>query len=177
MLWLSLSSRGIPLSLILYSRGWGYKEGNRVGYNMIPIRTLSLLAYFTYISIDTSIYALGNMPGLESSRRWAESLRAPPWAIQVDAVRYLWYQSSLIAPQCLTHEYILGDLDLPCQWRSCLELNPGIKYHDMKSPSAPLRRPNAFSLSWSNRCTTLVHLLGVVSDSQIKSFEEFNSRV
>jgi hypothetical protein len=38
----------------------GYKEGSRVGYNMIPIRTLSLLAYFTYIFIDTIIYALGS---------------------------------------------------------------------------------------------------------------------
>jgi hypothetical protein len=38
----------------------GYKEGNRVGYNMIPIRTLSLLAYFTYISIDIILYALGS---------------------------------------------------------------------------------------------------------------------
>jgi hypothetical protein len=36
----------------------GYKKGNRVGYNMILIRTLSLLAYFTYISIDIIIYAL-----------------------------------------------------------------------------------------------------------------------
>jgi hypothetical protein len=38
--------------------GWGYKEGNRVGYNMIPIRALSLLDYFTYILIDLIIYAL-----------------------------------------------------------------------------------------------------------------------
>jgi hypothetical protein len=42
--------------------GRGYKEGNRVGYNMIPIRTLSLLAYFTYILIDIIIYALGSKP-------------------------------------------------------------------------------------------------------------------
>jgi hypothetical protein len=35
--------------------GRGYKKGNRVGYNMIPIRTLSLLAYFTYILIDIII--------------------------------------------------------------------------------------------------------------------------
>jgi hypothetical protein len=41
--------------------GVGYKEGNRVGYNMIPIRTLSLLAYFTYIFIDIIIYALWSM--------------------------------------------------------------------------------------------------------------------
>jgi hypothetical protein len=40
--------------------GRGYKEGNRVGYDMIPIRTLSLLANFTYISIDIIIYALGS---------------------------------------------------------------------------------------------------------------------
>jgi hypothetical protein len=40
------------------SKGRGYKEGNRVTYNMIPIRTLSLLAYFT----DIAIYALGSMP-------------------------------------------------------------------------------------------------------------------
>jgi hypothetical protein len=40
--------------------GQGYKEGNRVSYNMIPIRTLSRLAYFTYIFIDIIIYALGS---------------------------------------------------------------------------------------------------------------------
>jgi hypothetical protein len=43
---------------------WGqdYKEGNRVGYNIIPISSLSLLAYFTYIFIDIIIYTLGSMP-------------------------------------------------------------------------------------------------------------------
>jgi hypothetical protein len=41
--------------------GRGYKEGNRFGYNMIPIRTLSPLAYFTHVSIDIAIYVLGNM--------------------------------------------------------------------------------------------------------------------
>jgi hypothetical protein len=56
------SPLGVPLLLILYPRGPGYKEGNRVGSNMIPIRTLSLLAYFTYIFIDIIIYALGSMP-------------------------------------------------------------------------------------------------------------------
>jgi hypothetical protein len=40
----------------------GYKEGNRVGYNMILIRTPSLHAYFTYISLDIIIYALWSMP-------------------------------------------------------------------------------------------------------------------
>jgi hypothetical protein len=38
----------------------GYKEGNQVNYNMITIRTLSLLAYFTYISMDIIIYDLEN---------------------------------------------------------------------------------------------------------------------
>jgi hypothetical protein len=51
---------GVPPPSFYIQGGRGYKEGNRVGYNMIPIRTLSLLAYFTYISIDIVIYALGN---------------------------------------------------------------------------------------------------------------------
>jgi hypothetical protein len=38
----------------------GYKEGNWVGYNVITIKTISLLDYFTYISIDIIIYALGS---------------------------------------------------------------------------------------------------------------------
>jgi hypothetical protein len=33
----------VPLPHLLYPRGRGYKEGNRVGYNMITIMTLSLL--------------------------------------------------------------------------------------------------------------------------------------
>jgi hypothetical protein len=49
----------VPLPLLLYPKGGrGYKEGNRVSYNVIPIRTLSLFAYFTYISIYIIIYAL-----------------------------------------------------------------------------------------------------------------------
>jgi hypothetical protein len=52
----------VPLPLLLYQGERGYKEGNRVGYNMIPIRTLFLLAYFTYIFIDIIIYALGSTP-------------------------------------------------------------------------------------------------------------------
>jgi hypothetical protein len=51
---------GLPLPLLLYPRGSGYNEGNQVNYNMIPIRTLSLLAYFTYIFIDIIFYALGS---------------------------------------------------------------------------------------------------------------------
>jgi hypothetical protein len=49
----------VPQPLLLYPRGRGYKEGNRVGYNMIPIKIVSMLAYFTYIFIDIIIYALG----------------------------------------------------------------------------------------------------------------------
>jgi hypothetical protein len=52
---------GVPLPLLLYPRDRGYKEGNRVGCNMISIRTLSLLVYFTYNFIDIIIYALGSM--------------------------------------------------------------------------------------------------------------------
>jgi hypothetical protein len=37
-------------------------EGNRVSYNITPIMTLSLLAYFTYIFVDIIIYALGSKP-------------------------------------------------------------------------------------------------------------------
>jgi hypothetical protein len=55
-------SVGVPLPLLLYPRGRGYKKGNRVSYNMILIITLSLLTYFTYISIDIVLYALGSMP-------------------------------------------------------------------------------------------------------------------
>jgi hypothetical protein len=51
---------GMSLPLLLYARGRGYNEGNRVGYNMILIRTLSLLDYFTYIFIDIIIYAWGS---------------------------------------------------------------------------------------------------------------------
>jgi hypothetical protein len=48
---------GVLLPLLLYARGRGYKEGKQLDYNMIPIRTLSLLTYFIYIFIDTIIYA------------------------------------------------------------------------------------------------------------------------
>jgi hypothetical protein len=41
--------------------GWGYKKDNWVGYNIISIMTLSLLIYFTYISMGIIIYALGSM--------------------------------------------------------------------------------------------------------------------
>jgi hypothetical protein len=54
---------GVPLPLLLYLRGGrGYKEDNRVGYNIILIRTLSLLIYFTYIHIDIIIYAFASTP-------------------------------------------------------------------------------------------------------------------
>jgi hypothetical protein len=51
--------------------GRGYKEDNQVGYNIILIMSLSLLAYFTYIFIDIIFYALGSM--LWSSGWWVES--------------------------------------------------------------------------------------------------------
>jgi hypothetical protein len=40
--------------------GRDYKKDNRIDYNMISIRTLSLLVYFTYIFMDIIIYALGS---------------------------------------------------------------------------------------------------------------------
>jgi hypothetical protein len=54
----SSSPLGLPLPLFFIQGGRGYKEGNRVGYNMIPIRTLSLLAYFTHIYIYIYNYLL-----------------------------------------------------------------------------------------------------------------------
>jgi hypothetical protein len=51
---------GVPLPILLYPMRRGYKECNRVGYNMISIRTLSLLDYFIYIFIDIIIYTLGS---------------------------------------------------------------------------------------------------------------------
>jgi hypothetical protein len=53
---------GVSLTLLLCSRGRGYKEGNCLSYNMIPIMTLSLFAYFTYIFIEIAIYVLGSTP-------------------------------------------------------------------------------------------------------------------
>jgi hypothetical protein len=50
----------VLLPILLYPRGRGYKDGNRVGYNMILISTSSLLAYFTYILIYINIYVLGS---------------------------------------------------------------------------------------------------------------------
>jgi hypothetical protein len=49
---------GVPQPLLLYPRGRGYKEGNRVSYNMISIKTLSLLIYFINIFIDIIILVL-----------------------------------------------------------------------------------------------------------------------
>jgi hypothetical protein len=46
-----VSVRCLYLSFYILS-GWGYKEGNQVGYNVITIMTLSLLAYYIYIFID-----------------------------------------------------------------------------------------------------------------------------
>jgi hypothetical protein len=56
-----LSTFGCLYPSFYIQGGRGYREGNRVGYNMISSMTLSLLAYFTYISIDIIIYALESM--------------------------------------------------------------------------------------------------------------------
>jgi hypothetical protein len=48
---------GVPLPLHLYQGGRVYNKINQVGYNMISIMTISLLAYFTHILIDIIIYA------------------------------------------------------------------------------------------------------------------------
>jgi hypothetical protein len=54
----------------------GYNESNRVDYNMIIIRTLSLLTYFIYIHIDIIFYALGSTPShSELLLRSSESMR------------------------------------------------------------------------------------------------------
>jgi hypothetical protein len=59
---LDLFPRGCLYPSFYIQGGWDYNEGNRVGYNMIAIRTLSLLTYFTHIFIDRIIYALVSMP-------------------------------------------------------------------------------------------------------------------
>jgi hypothetical protein len=51
---------GCPCPSFYTQRGRDYNEGNQVGYNMISIRTLYLLIYFTYTLIDIIIYALGS---------------------------------------------------------------------------------------------------------------------
>jgi hypothetical protein len=48
VLQLCFSPRGASTFVFVFKRR-GYKKGNRVGYNMISIRTLSLFIYFTYI--------------------------------------------------------------------------------------------------------------------------------
>jgi hypothetical protein len=54
---LSVVPLGVPLPLLLYRKGGrDYKEVNRVSYNMISIKILSLYIYFT----DIIIYVLGN---------------------------------------------------------------------------------------------------------------------
>jgi hypothetical protein len=51
---------GVSIPPFIFRRR-GYKEGNRVGYNMVLIWTLFLLVYFTYIFIDIIIYVLRSM--------------------------------------------------------------------------------------------------------------------
>jgi hypothetical protein len=57
-----LSTMGCIYPSFYFQRGRGYKEGKRVGYNIISIKTLYLLVYFTYILIHIIIYALGSTP-------------------------------------------------------------------------------------------------------------------
>jgi hypothetical protein len=57
-----ISYRGASTPPFISKGGRGYKESNRVAYNIVSIRTLSLLAYFTYIFIDIIIYALRSTP-------------------------------------------------------------------------------------------------------------------
>jgi hypothetical protein len=55
-----LSAVGCLYPSFYIQGGRGYKKGN--GYNMFSIRTLSLLAYYTFIFIDIVIYTLGSTP-------------------------------------------------------------------------------------------------------------------
>jgi hypothetical protein len=59
---LLLSLLGWLYSSFYIQWGKGYKKANRIGYNMIPIKTLSLPTYFTYIFIYIIIYALESKP-------------------------------------------------------------------------------------------------------------------
>jgi hypothetical protein len=59
---LLLSLLGCLYSFFYIQWGKGYKKANRIGYNMIPIKTLSLPTYFTYIFIYIIIYALESKP-------------------------------------------------------------------------------------------------------------------
>jgi hypothetical protein len=60
-------SMGVPLPHLLYQKGRDYKEDNQVGYNIILIKTLSLLTYFRYIYIDIIIYVL-------ESKSWSSEI-------------------------------------------------------------------------------------------------------
>jgi hypothetical protein len=58
---------GVTVPLLLYQRGRGYKEGNHVGYNMIPIRTISIcLVYicfyrYSYLRLKGHVMAFWKM--------------------------------------------------------------------------------------------------------------------
>jgi hypothetical protein len=83
----------------------GYKEGNGVGYNMIPIRTLSLLAYFTYIFIDIIIYTLGSMSWPSGIFWMVGQVIARPSLGLLSQYRVVpGYQSSSTTPECLASE-------------------------------------------------------------------------
>jgi hypothetical protein len=61
---------GVALPLLLYPKGCGYKKDNRVGDNMISIKTLSLLDYYIYFSIDIIIYVLSSSHIFLKSSEW-----------------------------------------------------------------------------------------------------------
>jgi hypothetical protein len=50
----------VPLPSFYIQGDIDYKEGNYISYDMIPIKALFLLVYFTYISIYIAIYIMGN---------------------------------------------------------------------------------------------------------------------
>jgi hypothetical protein len=61
---------GVALPLLLYPKGCDYKKDNRVGDNMISVKTLSLLDYYIYFSIDIIIYALSSSHIFLKSSEW-----------------------------------------------------------------------------------------------------------
>jgi hypothetical protein len=127
------------------SKGQGYKEGNWVGYNLIPTRTLSLLAHFTYIFIDIIIYALRSTPW--SSRifwmvDWViadPSLGLPSLCGMVPQV-----------PILISSPWVFGKW-VDAGWsESSLSVT---NFPSTQSKYSSKKSLSAFSPNWSNRCT------------------------
>jgi hypothetical protein len=98
MLWLSLSP-GVASTPL---------------FNMIPIRTLSLFSYFTYVSIDMSIYALGDMSwSSRVFRSMGRVIAEPSLGCPSPYGVIPWVPTLVSSPKCLTNEYRMGLLDLP----------------------------------------------------------------